>query len=141
MKEIILTRGKVALVDDEDFDNISKSSWHCTKNGYAAHGVGDPNKKRKTNIYLMHRELLSAPKGLDVDHVNGDKLDNRRINLRLCKHSDSTKNIGFRKNVTSEYKGVHWDKAKQKWCARIKINYKHVFFRIPPRKTGGPDIR
>lgn len=81
MKEIPLTQCKVALVDDKYFEFLNQFKWRFS-NGYAARS--DIRTKRGRKTILMHRAIMDAPKGVEVDHVNGDKLDNQRSNLRLC---------------------------------------------------------
>ena len=98
MKKIPLTKGKFALVDDEDFERLSQFKWHYGK-GYAA---------RKTNedyIY-MHKEILGIGKKQEGDHKNGDKLNNQRANLRTCTHAQNMFNRRTQKNNVSGVSGV-----------------------------------
>ena len=87
MKEIKLTKGKVAIVDDEDFERLNQGNWNFSSQGYAKRTI-------PFNIpSVMHWEVIGKPsKGLQVDHINGDKLDNRRENLRICTHSENQQN-------------------------------------------------
>lgn len=75
-------------------------------------------------IIYMHRFITDAPAGMDIDHINHDRLDNQRSNLRICAHIENTRNLPIRPNGTSQYKGVSWDKKNQKWIVYIKVNYK-----------------
>ncbi|GAG28472.1 unnamed protein product [marine sediment metagenome] len=72
----------------------------------------------------MHRMILGVEKGVDVDHINGDGIDNRRFNLRACLRSENGRNRRLSKNNKSGYKGVCWNKSCNKWVAQIKYNYK-----------------
>lgn len=132
MKVIPLTRGKYTIVDDEDYERLMKHSWawvpatgSCSSKGYA---VRKGNKKRgEPRTVQMHREILNAPVGVFVDHVNLDSLDNRKENLRFA---DVQQN-GFNRpkpimECTSRFKGVFRRKNKRKWSARIKFNGRHV---------------
>ncbi len=110
MREIQLTKGLVAKVDDEDYEMLIGSRW-CVSDGYAfnrAHG-------------RMHRLLMKAPQGVMVDHRNGDKLDNRKDNLRLCSNSQNQANRKVSLGV-SKFKGVVWQtlpSGKGYWKAVI----------------------
>lgn len=119
MKEIPLTKGRVALVDDEDYELISQFTWHYTTRGYAMRSqrIG---RIHKVGI-LMHRYIMSAPKDMHVDHINGDTLDNRRCNLRLASPSQNQHNKRKTKlyNTSSRFKGVTWHKHNKKWQAAI----------------------
>jgi len=118
MREIKLTQGKIAIVDAELFDCLNGIKWHYDK-GYAARNVWVNGKRR---ITYMHRIIMNTPVGLDTDHINGNKLDNRRINLRVCTSKENQRNKILPSNNSSGYKGVSWHKATGKWDARIKIN-------------------
>ena len=123
MKEITLKNrgGEIVgftLIDDEDFDTISRFSWAKTSHGYAKAKING------ADVYL-HRLLTSAPKGMDVDHANSNKLDNQRKNLRVCTHSQNLSNGKFRSNNTSGYKGVS-EKAKG-WTAALWHNGKKIY--------------
>lgn len=118
MKEIPLANSKgVVLVDDEDYEALSAAHWHLSGAGYAAGRVGGRR-------VLMHRFLSKAPKGVDVDHVNRVKLDNRKENLRLCTKSQNHANRPVRAGRTSTYRGVDYRKDKAKWRSRIEVNDK-----------------
>lgn len=104
MKEIQLTKGKVAIVDHQDFETISKYKWHANKRGDLWYASAYINKK----ITKMHRLIMDC-KLFDkqiVDHIDGNGLNNQRINLRICTHSDNMKNRCSSKNGTSKYLGV-----------------------------------
>lgn len=107
MKRIVLTQGKVALVDDEDYEKLNQSKWYAQNERgifYALrHNPGD------NAIIRMHREILSLTKGDGkiTDHINGDGLDNRKENLRLVTPAQNIMNSKIRKDSTTGYKGVH----------------------------------
>lgn len=120
MKTIQLTRGLSAVVDDVHFEWLRGFRWHADSGGsgvwYArAYVNGGCN-----SAVRMHRLILGAPRGIIVDHINGDGLDNRRVNLRIVSHKDNT--TAKRKSPgTSRYKGVSWVKCDAKWRAQIAV--------------------
>ena len=125
MKTINLTQGKVALIDDGDYDNLSRKSWSYSNTGYAQRGY-KANGNCKT--VLMHRQILNAPIGLEVDHINNNRLDNRRSNLRLVTRSENSVNQSKQlRKTTSRYKGVYWHKADKAWMARIQANGNYIY--------------
>ena len=116
VREIILTQGKVALVDDVDYDGLSKSSW-CFSHGYAY------RKDHHKTVY-MHRQILGYPKAR-VDHKDRNKLNNIRSNLRILSRSGLNQaNAERRSDNRSGYKGVCFDKRRSKWNAEIQANKK-----------------
>ena len=125
MVEVSLTQEKVALIDDEDYELVSQYKWQAHKDGntfYAYAGVVINNQK--TTI-KMHRLLMGVTKGQQIDHKNGNGLDNRRENLRVCFSKQNNMN---RKTAygSSKYKGVDWKKDKNKWRATISENRKQL---------------
>lgn len=120
MKAILLTQGKVAIVDDEDFDWLSQWKW-CAANfngyWYAVRGHG--------SLMFMHRVILNPPEGYQCDHINGDGLDNRRANLRVCDCSQNAQNQ-ISQTGTSRFKGVSWHKPRGLWQVHIKANDKSI---------------
>ncbi len=128
MKVIELTQGKVALVDDEDFEQLNRYKWCANKNFnnfYALRTVVLKGGRHKT--IKMHREILGLadPKIL-IDHRDGNGLNNQRENLRICTNQQNRRNSRKRKRTSSQYKGVSFFKRKKKWHARIGINGKLV---------------
>ena len=75
----------------------------------------------------MHREILGAEKGQEVDHINRHKLDNRKANLRFVTSSQNKMNTGLQKNNTSGYRGVCWYSPQSKWCVRVAMNGHRYF--------------
>ncbi len=122
MKNIQLTQGKQAIVDDEDYEWLMEWAWRHG-NGYAIrterkiHPACGKNHER--TVY-MHREIMNAPNDMFTDHVNHNRLDNRRENLRLCTQQDNNKNRVKQGNASvSSYKGVRWNKESRIWRASI----------------------
>ncbi len=129
MKTIELTKGKVALVDDEDYGWLSQYNWSASKGNsglwYARRG-GSVNK-RKYQVY-MHRQIMGCEEKDKIDHVDGNGLNNQRSNLRPATHKQ---NVSSQKKQTrptsSRYKGVRWRPAERKWAAAIKHNGKTIY--------------
>lgn len=126
MKEIPLTQGKVALVDDEDYGWLNQWKWCAYKGGNSSYAVRGIKKNGKRTLSKMHREILGTPKGMLTDHRNSNGLDNRRDNLRICNKFQNGMNRGKNDNNKSGYKGVCWHKASKKWRASIHINGKQI---------------
>lgn len=128
-KEIPLTKGKVALVDDEDFARVNQFKWHaiCPKNRawYAAHSSRDESNWKKRHIIYLHRFLMNPAKGQVIDHINGNGLDCRRSNMRICSIQENNRNSRPRR--TSQLKGLFFDKRTKTWRARIKDNGTSIF--------------
>jgi AP2 domain-containing protein/HNH endonuclease len=74
----------------------------------------------------LHRLIMNAPADKEVDHINGDTLDNRRCNLRICSHKENLRNQKLPKNSKSGYKGVTWYKRIKKWRSHIRLNKKQI---------------
>jgi len=115
MKEIkLLNKHEMIVgtvtVDDSDFESISETTWRRHSFGYAVKRVGGKQ-------IFMHRMILDAPDDMEVDHINGNPQDNRRSNLRLCTHRQNGINRKMSKNNTSGYRGVYFDKGKQRYRA------------------------
>ena len=108
-----------ALVNDKDFKLVDSSRWAISSNGYAV-------KRGNKGLILMHREIIKTPEGSETDHINGNKLDNRRKNLRVVNHAENNRYRSKQKNNTSGYKGVAWNKTLKYWVAYIKVNQKRL---------------
>lgn len=117
--------GKNLLVSDEDYNWVSKYLWSVNKNGYAVRSVKTSDGKW-SKLYA-HREILNAPTGLFVDHIDGNKLNNQRDNLRLCTSKDNQRNSKSANGSSSKYKGVCWDKSRRKWLANITVDRKSIY--------------
>lgn len=126
--EIPLTQGKFALIDKVDFELVSQHKWFAVKMGNYWRSTS--NRKRKLGgkkaIIYMHRLIMNPPKRLMIDHINGNGLDNRRSNLRICTTAENQHNQHARQGGSSRYKGVDWKKRNKKWQVRISVNCKHI---------------
>jgi hypothetical protein len=119
MKRIPLTQGKFAIVDDEDFEALSKHNWRLATGNYASRA--QPHAKHTTfHSIFMHREITNAKQGETVDHINRNPLDNRRVNLRLISHQQNCWNVSKRRRAQSGYIGVYWFPRDKVWYARIR---------------------
>lgn len=110
-RHIVLVSGEKCLVDEEDFERLSQYRWRIT-DGYARSYI---NRKH----VMMHRLLIDVPKGKEVDHINGNRLDNRKSNLRLVSRSQNSANKPAPGHNTSGYKGVSYRKDTGKYVAYI----------------------
>lgn len=128
MKEIKLTQGKVALVDDDMFEELNQWKWyaHKSRNTYYAERMSSTIKGKRYPI-KMHHEIIGKPlKEFIADHRNGNGLHNYKSNLRFVTNRQNCQN---RKNImkSSKYPGVYWQKQTEKWQARIRINGKRQY--------------
>lgn len=127
MKLITLTQGLAATVDDDDFEALSAHKWYATQARllyYAARAI--PISEGGGKI-LMHRLLFDFPKGMSIDHIDGDGLNNCRANLRLATHAENMRNRGRQKNNSSGFKGVFWDDSSKQWMSRIKVEGRPIY--------------
>jgi len=123
MKEIPLTQGQVALVDDEDFERVNQYKWCACwykrpKTFYAKRRIIKEDGRNSTQY--LHRFILNAPQSKQVDHRNHNGLDNTKGNIRLVTNGQNSLNSRPSANMSSKYKGVH--KQGRKWHARISYN-------------------
>lgn len=116
MQYIQLSQGKHAIVDDADFEWLNQWKW-CFDSGYAVRRLGVRKIK-------MHRLINQTPVGNDTDHINRNKLDNRRANLRTATRSENRFNSSLPSNASSGYKGVGIHSLTKKWRAQISVNGK-----------------
>jgi len=130
MREIPLTQGKVALVDDEDYEELSEYKWYALKVGNTFYAVRNSTKQENESGYpatiCMHRQILGiilSP--LQVDHINGGGFDNRKSNLRITTQRQNRQNLHIKQS--SIYPGVCWNKGHNKWQACIRINGKQKY--------------
>lgn len=126
--EIPLTQGKVAIVDADDYEELSKYKWqYSATNGYAVGQIRYDDGTYSEKV-LMHRYIIGTRKGLHTDHINGDKLDNRKENLRECLPSENYVNRGICiKRNKSGYKGVYWRSEKEKYQVTLRKNNKTFY--------------
>lgn len=135
VKEISLTQGKVALVDDEDFEALNEHRWFAHTDGtnfYAGRKL--PRQCGIQRMEHMHRVVLARIIGRELnrgeypDHINSDGLDNRRTNLRLATSAQNQRNCRrHSRNPSSKYLGVSWDKRAGQWKAYMMVSGKQVF--------------
>jgi hypothetical protein len=123
MNSIILSNRKV-LFDPEDWDKIKIFIWRLQQIEGKKFKV--VSGARKTQIY-MHQVILGCPKGFVIDHINGNPLDNRKSNLRVCTQQENSFNRPRSKNNTSGYKGVSKRKETGKFRAYIHHNFKYRY--------------
>ena len=114
-----------AQVDKADAPLVSHYRWYFNRGGYVNAVVWDKTAKKHKNIRL--HKLLMPVEYAHVDHINGNKLDNRRCNLRYVNPTQNNRNIGLRRNNRSGYKGVSWNKASSKWTAHIMVDRKSIY--------------
>lgn len=112
---------KEMLVDSDIWEHIRRFCWYENPNGYAETNM--PIGQRKSKRVMLHVMVFSdCPAGLFRDHINGNRLDNRRVNIRYVTIQQNNHNHGKSKRNTSGHPGVRWESDRGKWFARIKVN-------------------
>lgn len=117
VRMIPLTQGEFALVDVEDYERLAQYKWRLGSKGYAIRTFKDVSGKKRT--LSMHRVIMDAPPRTETDHINGDRLDNRKANLRICSTMENQRNRGIQVNSTTGFKGVSPHKASGKYEGKI----------------------
>lgn len=126
MKCIELTGGAVAIVDDEDFAEVAQYRWFLAKIGYAIRNGKRIGGKKAPSQY-MHRVIMKAQKGQICDHINGNKLDNRKCNLRFVTNSQNRMNKGVQSNNKLGEKNIHYVARKRRFVVQVMVNRKNAF--------------
>lgn len=107
------------LVDESDMEMLAAYRWRFVGRYIASTKRG----ASKETTLLLHRVIMNAPKGVEVDHINGNPFDNRRCNLRFATRMQNEQNARkISKPCTSRYKGIYWNKRKKRWHAQIRVN-------------------
>ena len=126
MKTIPLTQGYLTKVDDEDYIKFASVRWYALVARSGVRAVRDVRINGERRHLHLSREILNAPRGRYVDHINGDTLDNRKQNLRFCTASQNQWNRQLGKNNISGFKGVFLDKRDDRWYPAITVNKKRI---------------
>lgn len=125
VKEVPLTQGKVALIDDEDYETVIARRCYARKQRnvwYAETTIWSDSRGRYVTVKL-HTLLMGPPEdGKSVDHVDGDGLNNQRRNLRWATRSEQRANSATCRTSRSGFKGVYWEHRRQHWCSRLTVN-------------------
>ena len=122
MKQIKLSRNKIAIVSDEDFKMVNQHKWYCVPKDnceYACHDFGNKDNQYGVKHVTMHKFLMDTPFGMQVDHIDGNGLNNCRENLRICTQSQNNGNYRISARNKSGFKGVSWHKKTGKWRATL----------------------
>lgn len=125
MKTLALTNSdQVSQVSDDDYEDASRFSWSLDPEGYVYRDL--PRNGGKKNRQFLHQFLLGVKPGFEIDHKDGNPLNNQRENLRHATHAQNCGNSKKRTETSSRFKGVHWNKAAGKWCVQISITGRRV---------------
>jgi len=119
MREIPLSQDKVTIVDDEDFERFGGFKWSLAQKRDTYYAVRKLYGAGTSKPLYLHRAILNAGAGQEVDHANGDPLDNRRCNIRLCTHAQNEQNQKHRRDGRSRFKGVSYHNQTGRWQAHI----------------------
>lgn len=140
MREIFLTQNQIALVDDEDCEWLMQWKWSAWKPFQTYYAIRNKHKGEyksisKRGIVRMHNAILEyhgiiIGEKEECDHINGNGLDNQKNNLRIVLQKHNSFNKGSYKNSFSEYKGVSWHKATNKWIAQIQVDLEKIYLGV-----------
>lgn len=130
MKEILI-KDKIALVDNEDYEKVSKYTWYLDKDGYA---IAVPWIDNKSNNIKMHQIIAGREKGLVIDHINHDKLDNRKENLRHITRQANAMHM-------KKQRGIYWNEKRKTYIVQIRINAKTIHLGCRKNKEDAIKLR
>ncbi len=119
---IWLSKGKYAIVDNEDYERLNQCKWSAVASGYTYYAIS----KKSLG---MHAMLMINPNKLHIDHINRNGLDNRKSNLRVCRSGQNQLNSKLRSHNTSGYKGVYWCKHHNAWASQLRVKGKIIYKR------------
>jgi hypothetical protein len=119
VRRICMNRGHSVLVDAADYEWLSRYNWTAHTSGYAA-------RREKGRLILMHRVIMNPPQGMVVDHIDGNRQNNCRSNLRVCTRRENTCNRAKRIGCASRFKGVFYNKDCGKWYVQAEFNGEHL---------------
>ncbi len=119
--QCVLPNGDSFFIDTADFPLVSRYKWSRMKNGYFKASLGS----REKGHVLLHRLLMNPPDDMVVDHINGDKSNCKRSNLRICTQAENSRNASLNKNNICGYKGVYFDPRRKRWYSRIHMGRTH----------------
>jgi hypothetical protein len=125
IRYIALTQGQFAIVDAEDYPRLSRYKWHAVDAG-DGHGFYARRHEKGRSVW-MHREIVQPPKGMVVDHIDGNGLNNRRSNLRICTRTENGRNRRKNRDGKNEFKGIWHDKDTGKCYATIRCNGEPIY--------------
>ena len=129
MKEILLTQGYATIVDDEDYEMLSQYKWHVTNgnNKYAATAKFVNGKIVRISMHRLVMGIIKSPRSVEVDHIDGNGLNNKRSNLRICERKHNARNT--RTHNKSGYRGINI--IRDKWgvwyAANISVDKKRIY--------------
>jgi hypothetical protein len=124
MKKIPLTRGKFALIDDDDFERVNAFKWLAHFDGWNWYAEKTIRKNYKVTTMRMHSFILGVSR---PDHIDGNGLNNQKCNLRPSTRSQNGANRKMMSNNKSGYRGVSWDKRDKRWKAYVTVSGKSVY--------------
>jgi hypothetical protein len=122
---VTLTKGYEAIIDAADVPLVEGFNWCSRADGLTFYAARTDYSSGKKTV-RMHRVIMNCSKGFEIDHIDGDGLNNRRSNMRLSTHAENMRNRRIAKNNTSGFKGVAWDKNGAKWRAKIKVDGEQI---------------
>jgi HNH endonuclease len=125
VRQIVLTQGQTAIVDDDDFERLSERKWNAAWSGsncsfYAQSNINSEISPTRQRTIIMHREIMRVEHGYVVDHINRNTLDNRRCNLRICDRRENALNRNLQRNNKSGFKGVKKHTQCERWMATVQ---------------------
>src|SRR3972149_7546049 len=133
MKLIPLTQGKFAMVDDEDYEWLNQWKWHYHSKGYAARSV---KISKRVKLILMHRIIIKNCDSFLIDHIDRNRLNNKKENLRICTRSENYFNAIKHFDNRRGFKGVNFNLRHKKWYARIQFYKKRLWLGHYTTKEG-----
>lgn len=132
-KKIPLTQGKFAIVDDGDYEELSQYKWYFHAEGKTGYAIRQIRlSSGKWSSVKMHRQIMEATPENEIDHIDGNGINNRRSNLRFCSRSENMRNISVRKDSLTGYKCVA--RSGRKWYAYISVNGRRQYLGIFPNR-------
>ena len=126
MKRISLTKGKYALVDDADYEWLNQFKWCAKTTPYTTYAIRYVGGWKNQKCVWMHRMIMDAPEGMDIDHRNRNGLANWSDNLRIATRSQNNQNSLSQNMCTSKFKGVSWFRRDKKWRAYIVVKRRQI---------------